>query len=179
MTDAPRRGDFDARPPMPVTEYEQTVKRVNAGYDLVMTLTGCFLRALQQPDLQLLVVGAGGGAEIHAFLPGNPGWRLTGVDPSQDMLALAQAKAEQLRVQERVDLVRGTVDDLPAEGRFDAATCLFVLALLAGRRQTGALTGHGAPTSAQERRCWSRAGSAQRTAACRRTSLAPGSSTGK
>jgi len=115
---------------MPVSEYEQTVKRVNAGYDLVLTLTGCFLRALQHPELKLLVVGAGGGAEIRAFLPGNPGWRLTGVDPSQDMLGLAHAQAEHLGVQERVELVRGTVDDLPAEGRFDAATCLFVLHFL-------------------------------------------------
>ncbi len=130
MTDAPQRGDFDARPPIPVTEYEQTVKRVNVGYDLVFMLAGCFLRALHQPELNLLVVGAGGGTEIQQFSPENPGWRLTGVDPSQDMLALAQAKAERLGVRERVELVRGTVEDLPAEARFDAATCLFVLHFL-------------------------------------------------
>jgi tRNA (cmo5U34)-methyltransferase len=113
-----------------VSEYALTVTAVNVGYDLVFTLAHCFLRALRRPELELLVVGAGGGAEIARFLPGNPGWRLVGVDPSRDMLALAQATAERLGVQERVELVRGTVDDLPAERRFDAATCLYVLHFL-------------------------------------------------
>jgi tRNA (cmo5U34)-methyltransferase len=122
--------DFDARPPMPVTEYEQTVQRVNVGYDLLFTLTYCFLRALRRPDLNLLVVGAGGGGEIERFLPDNPGWRITGVDPSQDMLAIAEAKAEHLVVASQVTLVRGTVEDLSSDVRFDAATCLLVLHFL-------------------------------------------------
>lgn len=115
---------------MPVSDYEQTVKRVNVGYDLLFSLTGCFLSALDQPNLNLLVVGAGGGAEVERFAAGNPGWRLTGLDPSQDMLAIAQTKVDRLGVSDRVTLLRGTVDDLPANARFDAATCLFVLHFL-------------------------------------------------
>lgn len=115
---------------MPVTEYAQTVQRVNVGYDLLFTLTGCLLQGLGQSRLDLLVVGAGGGAEIARFLPSNPGWRLTGVDPSRDMLALAQDVVERLGLRDRVTLVQGTVDDLPADARFDAATCLFVLHFL-------------------------------------------------
>ncbi len=130
MTDMPQPVDFDARPPMPVTEYEQTVKRVNVGSDLVMATTRCFLRALHQPELDLLVVGAGGGEEVERFLPENPGWRLTGVDPSRDMLTLAQAKVERLGVRERTTLIQGQVADLPAGARFGAATCLFVLHFL-------------------------------------------------
>jgi tRNA (cmo5U34)-methyltransferase len=130
VTDTPRSGDFDRQPPMPVTEYEQTVKAVNVGYELVFTLVYSFLRALGHPDLHVLVVGAGGGAEIGRFLPANPGWRITGIDPSQDMLALAQAKAEHLGVADRVALIRGTVEDLPPGANFDAATCLFVLHFL-------------------------------------------------
>lgn len=130
MTDTPQPADFDTRPPMPVTEYEQTVNQVNVGYDLVLTITECFLRALRQPELDLLVVGAGGGAEVERFLPGNRGWRLTGVDPSRDMLALARAKVERLGLNERATLIQGHVKDLPAEARFGAATCLFVLHFL-------------------------------------------------
>ena len=130
MTDAQPPVDFDARPPMPLSEYEQTVRLVNVGYDLVFTLTGCFLRALGRPELEVLAVGAGGGAEIERFLPDNAGWHLTGVDPSQEMLAQAQAKAERLGVAARTTLVRGTVDDLPTDARFDAATCVFVLHFL-------------------------------------------------
>lgn len=130
MTSERQSVDFDARPPMPVGEYAQTVGQVNVGYDLLFTLVGCFLSAQRRPELDLLVVGAGGGAEIERFLPGNPGWRLTGVDPSREMLALARAKTEQLGLRERVTLVDGTVDKLAAEARFDAATCLFVLHFL-------------------------------------------------
>jgi len=113
-----------------VVEYEQTVKRVNAGYELLFTLTACFLRGLGRAQLDLLVVGAGGGMEIEQFLPGNPGWCITGLDPSEDMLRLAQAKTATLGVAERVKLLRGTVDDLPPDDCFDAATCLFVLHFL-------------------------------------------------
>ncbi len=115
---------------MPVSEYEQKVKRVNVGSDLLFSLTGCFLRALHQPNLNLLVVGAGGGAELERFATRNLGWRLTGLDPSQDMLAIAQTKVDRLGVSDRVTLLRGTVGHLPANARFDAATCLFVLHFL-------------------------------------------------
>jgi tRNA (cmo5U34)-methyltransferase len=130
MTSEQPSVDFDARPPMPVDEYAQTVRRVNVGYDLLFTLTHCFLRTLEQSELNLLVIGVGGGAEIERFLPDNPGWRLTGVDPSREMLTLAQAKVDELGLHERVTLLRGTVENLPAEACFDAATCLFVLHFL-------------------------------------------------
>lgn len=122
--------DFDARPPVPVSEYERMVQGVNTGYDLLFLLTHAFLRALRRPELHLLVVGAGGGAEIARFLPTNPGWRITGVDPAADMVAAAQATAEHLGVSDRVALVRGTVEDLPQAARFDAASCIFVLHFL-------------------------------------------------
>lgn len=116
--------------PTSASEYARTVAAVNVGYDLVFTLTTCFLRTLLQPASCLLVVGAGGGMEIEHFLPGHPGWRLVGVDPSRDMLTLAQARAERLGVEQQVDLVHGAVDDLTLEPRFDAATCLYVLHFL-------------------------------------------------
>ncbi|MGE5532338.1 MAG: class I SAM-dependent methyltransferase, partial [Bacteroidota bacterium] len=85
MTQTEDRADFDTRPPMPVSEYERISRQVNAGYELLFTLAHSLLRALHQRNLNLLVVGAGGGAEIEYFLAPNPGWRLTGVDPSADM----------------------------------------------------------------------------------------------
>lgn len=126
---------------MPASEYARTVAAVNVGYDLMFTLTTCFLRALRQPTLDLLVVGAGGGMEIAQFLPSHPGWRIVGVDTSTDMLALAQARAERLNVVERVELVHGTVDVLPAERRFDAATCLYVLHFLSDDAKRALLEG--------------------------------------
>ena len=133
--------NFDVNPPMPVAAYEHTVKSVNMGYEFVLTLTYAFLRALQKPQLDLLVVGAGGGAEIERFLPNNPGWRLSGVDPSQDMLDLAATKADRLGVRDRVKLIRGTVDEAPSDHPFDAATCLFVLHFLADDAKLALLRG--------------------------------------
>ncbi|QBD75555.1 class I SAM-dependent methyltransferase [Ktedonosporobacter rubrisoli] len=122
--------DFDKNPPMPLDAYVQTVRSVNIGYNLTFQLTASFLCALGKPDLHILVVGAGGGAEVERFLPHNPGWKITGVDPSQQMLALAQAKVDQLKLADRVTLLEGTVEQLKSEARFDAATCLYVLHFL-------------------------------------------------
>jgi hypothetical protein len=54
MTQTSEPVDFDSRPPMPVSEYEQTVRRVNVGYDFLFTLTAGFLRGLGRPALNLL-----------------------------------------------------------------------------------------------------------------------------
>src|SRR5689334_22200457 len=130
MTQPPTQVDFDKNPPMPLTEYEQTVKGVNIGYDLMFLLTECFLRSLGKSDLHLLVSGVRGGAEIEHFLPHHPACRITGVDPSHQMLAQSQAKVAALDLGERVTLVQGTIEQLAPEMRFDAATCLYVLHFL-------------------------------------------------
>ncbi len=130
MTQPPNQIDFDKNPPMPLNAYEQTVKGVNIGYDLTFQLTECFLSALDKPDLHILVIGAGGGAEIKRFLPHHPGWKITGIDPSRQMLAQAQARVAEFNLGDRVTLVEGTVDQLVTETRFDAATCLYVLHFL-------------------------------------------------
>jgi len=133
--------DFDVNPPMPVAQYEHTARSVNMGYEFILTLSHAFLRALRKEELDILVVGAGGGAEIERFLPDNPGWRVSGVDPSQDMLDLAAAKAKRLGVRHRVTLICGTVDEAPADHRFDAATCLFVLHFLPDDAKVALLRG--------------------------------------
>lgn len=130
MTQPHVQVDFDKNPPMPLTAYEDTVRKVNVGYDQTFLLTESFLRALGKPDLHLLVVGAGGGAEIERFLPRNPGWRITGLDPSDQMLAQARAKTQTLALDDRVTLALGTVERLAPDALFDAATCLYVLHFL-------------------------------------------------
>jgi tRNA (cmo5U34)-methyltransferase len=122
--------DFDTNPPVPVAQYAESVRRFNVGYELVFVLVHAFLRDLARHELELLVVGAGGGAEIAAFAPPNPGWRITGVDPSAQMLALAKERVDRLGLAGRVRLVQGTTDDLPAAAAFDAATSLYVLHFL-------------------------------------------------
>jgi tRNA (cmo5U34)-methyltransferase len=119
--------NFDVRPPGAVADYDTTAQRVNPGYALAFELAAALLRAHCPADAELLVVGAGGGAEVRAFGAAAPGWRLTGVDPSANMLALARAKAEAAGLAGRVRLVQGTVDDLAPAARFHAATAMYVL----------------------------------------------------
>jgi tRNA (cmo5U34)-methyltransferase len=70
------------------------------------------------------VLGAGGGLELKRFAEAEPGWRFVGVDPSAEMLKLAEATLGPLN--ERVQLHEGYIDSAPLEP-FDGATCLLTL----------------------------------------------------
>lgn len=119
--------NFDVRPPVPVQDYLQAVKRINVGYELVFELATALLRAKCPDDAHLLIVGAGGGTEVQAFGHAMPHWRMTGVDPSENMLALARAQVDTYGLADRVQLIQGTPDDLAPTPQYDAATCINVL----------------------------------------------------
>jgi tRNA (cmo5U34)-methyltransferase len=75
-------------------------------------------------DGRLLVLGAGGGLELKVFAESHAGWRLGGVDPSPEMLKVAESTLGPLA--RRVQLHRGYIDAAPA-GPFDGATCLLTM----------------------------------------------------
>ena len=49
------------------------------------------------------------------------------IDPTEEMIELAQSASSQHGLGDRVTFVHGTLDDLPADARFDAATLCYVL----------------------------------------------------
>ena len=63
------------------------------------------LRGFVRSDGQLLIVGAGTGAEILEVGKTNPDWRFLGVDPAQSMLDLAKEKIETAGLSERTLLL--------------------------------------------------------------------------
>ncbi|WMT88608.1 class I SAM-dependent methyltransferase [Pelagibacterium sp. 26DY04] len=75
-------------------------------------------------DGRVLVLGAGGGLELKAFAEAQPGWTFDGVDPSADMIRLAEHMTEPHA--ERIRLHEGYIGVAP-EGPFDAAVCLLTL----------------------------------------------------
>jgi len=75
-------------------------------------------------DRDLLVAGCGTGNEIRAFKQKNPKWKITGVDPSPEMVCQAR---EKLKGYDQVTLFDGEVKDLPNQHKFAAATLLLVL----------------------------------------------------
>ena len=78
-------------------------------------------------NADILVVGAGGGMELIALAEAQPEWSFVGVDPSGPMLELARRNVQ--AIVQRVELIEGTIDVVPAD-QFDGATCLLVLHFL-------------------------------------------------
>lgn len=110
--------------------YKVMIRTINPTVVPLFDMTHAFLASRLAADSHLLVVGAGGGQEIETLAPTHAGWTITGVDPSDTMLQLAHDSVSRLELQNRITLVRGTLEDLPAGVQFDGATCMMVLHFL-------------------------------------------------
>ena len=116
-------------------EYEQQSRIALAGYDACHELTACILAATlgSGSAAHILVAGAGGGAkEVVVAAALEPQWSFTAVDPSPSMMDLAVNRLREQGLLDRTRIVLGTVDDLPVDERFDAATLIGVLHHLPG-----------------------------------------------
>ena len=78
-------------------------------------------------ESELLIVGAGTGAEILELGKFNPGWRFLGIDPAKPMLNLAKEKIEAAGLTDRVSLINGFVGDLPIGKLYDGATSAMIM----------------------------------------------------
>ena len=76
-------------------------------------------------EAKVLVAGSGTGKEAVTYALENPGWRVTGFDPAENMVAAAKEKALQAGVEDRVSFIHGGAEDAPQES-FDAATSILV-----------------------------------------------------
>ncbi len=113
--------------PQAVQNYAENPPRLVPGFTDMQRMACLLLAEHAGPAAQLLVVGAGGGLELKVFAQAQPQWRFEGVDPSRDMLRLAQATLGPLGV--RVHLHEGYVDTA-SPGLFDGAACLLTLHFL-------------------------------------------------
>jgi len=110
--------------PDSVARYAEGPIRQVPGFLALQQMTRLLLAERVQDDGHVLVLGAGGGLELKAFAEAQRGWRFCGVDPSAEMLGLAERTLGPLG--SRVDLCQGYIDSAPS-GPFDAATCLLTL----------------------------------------------------
>lgn len=110
--------------PKAVADYEAHTLRLVPGLPDMQRMAALLLAERTPQDGRVLVVGAGGGLELRAFAQLHPGWHFDGVDPSAEMLRLAELTLGPLAL--RVRLHQGYVDAAPA-GPFDAAACLLTL----------------------------------------------------
>ncbi|CAM3388420.1 methyltransferase domain-containing protein [Corallococcus sp. ZKHCc1 1396] len=99
---------------------------VQAAYELgVSALTA---RLDGQDAASLLFVGLGTGAELLPYTRFNvPGWRFTGVEPSEAMLAVARERLAAEGLGSRTHLHAGELRTLPSGPPFDGAQLMGVL----------------------------------------------------
>ncbi|MBD2867724.1 class I SAM-dependent methyltransferase [Paenibacillus arenilitoris] len=107
--------------------YASAIRNSLPTYDSIAAIVQSYFRKHLQQESNLLIVGAGGGNELAAWGPSNPGWSFTGFDPSPEMLAKAEQAAKKLGMTERTTLLNGLIADVPAAAKYDAASCLLVL----------------------------------------------------
>jgi tRNA (cmo5U34)-methyltransferase len=113
------------------TGYDQRIRSTFPFYETIHPTMNAMLRGLVRSDGQLLIVGAGTGAEIIEFGKTNPDWRFLGVDPAQPMLDLAKEKIEAAGLSERVSFFKGYIDDLPTGTHYDGSTLGMVMHFVA------------------------------------------------
>lgn len=123
--------------PQSISSYTEGPLRLVPGYAGMQRMTSILLAEHVGDTGKVLVLGAGGGLELKVFAESHPTWTFFGVDPSIEMLKLAERVLGPLA--SRVTLKNGTIDDAPL-GSFDGATCLLTMHFLPveERRRTAA-----------------------------------------
>lgn len=104
------------------TDYDQFVEKWIPNYHYFMDHLPNLL--IETDPKELLVVGCGTGNEILRFARSQVEWRITGIDPSPDMIVQAR---EKLKDCDKVELIEGLITDLSADKKYNAATLLLVL----------------------------------------------------
>lgn len=109
------------------SNYEQLARKAIFGYDQLFIMVLSLLEVEHHEAANVLVVGCGGGIELTTFGNLMPNWRLTGVDPSEEMIKLSKAKIDESNLNNRVLLHQGFVESLPEKKEYDFSTLIFVL----------------------------------------------------
>lgn len=101
--------------------YTEGPPRQVPGFDSLHRMASMLLVERTPSNGRVLVLGAGGGLELKALAEKHSEWTFDGVDPSADMLRLAEQTVGTHRA--RMRFHQGYIDDAP-DGPFDAALCL-------------------------------------------------------
>ena len=112
------------------TDYDERICKTFPFYETIHTAINAVLRVHLGTESEILIVGAGTGAEILELGKTNPKWRFLGVDPAKSMLDLAQEKIEAAGLTDRVCLFNGLVADLPIGKLYDGATAAMIMHFL-------------------------------------------------
>lgn len=112
------------------TNYDLDIRRAIPGYESLHGMAQSLLQNSLGESARILVVGSGTGMELISYSQQNPGWSLTGVDPSVEMMEIAKSELESNGLREKIKLHTGNVDSLPETEPMDAATLMLVMHFL-------------------------------------------------
>lgn len=115
--------------------YDHMARQTLPGYEELHHMTSSLLGVELGEQARVLVIGAGTGMELLTLAQQHPQWRLTGVDPSAEMLTVARERLHARGWTERVQLHVGHTRELSETDRYDAATCLLVIHHMAMEEQ--------------------------------------------
>ena len=108
--------------------YAEGPPRQVPGFAGLQRMTSMLLAERVSAQGRVLMLGVGGGLELKALADDHPGWAFDGVDPSADMLRVAEQSVAPHTA--RIHLHEGYIDAAP-QGPFDGATCLLTLHFVA------------------------------------------------
>lgn len=86
-------------------------------------------------DAKILVVGAGTGPELIYLAEAFPKWNFTAVEPDKKMLEACRRKCEESDILPRCTFHEGTLETLPGNESYVAATSILVSHYLPGREE--------------------------------------------
>jgi tRNA (cmo5U34)-methyltransferase len=114
-------------PSAPGSGYDLVAQQLIPGYASLARLAVALLAEsplAAGPGASVLVAGCGTGAELLAAREQRPDWRLTALDPSAEMLAIARARLGEAA---RVDWRCAAAEELGDDPAFDGALSVLVL----------------------------------------------------
>ena len=114
--------DFGAEREL-VDNYDRMPRVFIPGYDASHAMVAALLLDTIGDRGRILLIGAGGGAELVRLIDTSPHWRFAATDPSTAMLDRARAKVEANGASDRVVFDVSDAESAPA-GPFDAETAL-------------------------------------------------------
>lgn len=111
------------------TQYDDNIPTWVPNYRFIQQSIPAILKSYlsEEADHSILVAGCGTGQEIAEIKQQVSQWKITGIDPSPQMIRLAQMKLAWQQNDPLLKLKTGVVRDLPVEPQFDAATLMLVL----------------------------------------------------
>lgn len=86
------------------SKYDLNIRKAIPGYEALHEMAYTLLEMNASQESQVLVTGSGTGMEILNLCQRNQKWRLTGIEPSADMMEIAKKQITSRGFTERVEL---------------------------------------------------------------------------